>query len=103
MMAIMTDNVIDETMVMENCLKIAPVEPDIKAIGTKTAEITTATPMSAPVIWRMDLKAASLGESFSSRMRRSTFSTTIMASSTSSPIASTMPNSVRVLMENPAA
>ena len=36
MMAIMKDNVIDETMVMENCLKIAPVEPDIKAIGTKT-------------------------------------------------------------------
>ncbi len=49
-MAIMTDNVIDDTMGMENCLKMDPVEPDIKAMGTNTAEMTTATPMSAPVI-----------------------------------------------------
>jgi len=36
-------------------------------------------------------------------MWRSTFSTTTMASSTTIPMASTMPNSVRVLMENPRA
>ena len=37
----------------------------------------------------------------SSRIRRSTFSTTTIASSTSRPIASTMPNRVSVLMEKP--
>ena len=36
-----------------------------------------------------------------SRMWRSTFSTTTIASSTTIPIANTMPNSVMVLMENP--
>ena len=37
----------------------------------------------------------------SSRITRSTFSTTTMASSTSRPIASTMPNRVSVLMVKP--
>src|SRR5690554_120433 len=36
-------------------------------------------------------------------MMRSTFSTTTIASSTTMPIASTMPNSVSVLIENPSA
>ena len=36
-----------------------------------------------------------------SRIRRSTFSSTTMASSTTMPIASTMANSVRVLIEKP--
>ena len=51
----------------------------------------------------MDTRVASLGESPSSRITRSTFSTTTMASSTSRPIASTRPKSVSVLMEYPAA
>jgi len=49
----------------------------------------------------MDLAVASLGESPSSAMIRSTFSTTTMASSTSSPMANTMANMVSILMENP--
>ena len=36
-------------------------------------------------------------------MMRSTFSTTTMASSTTMPIASTSPNSVSRLIENPSA
>ena len=36
-------------------------------------------------------------------MMRSTFSSTTIASSTTMPIASTMPNSVSVLIENPNA
>jgi hypothetical protein len=59
-------------------------------------------PTNAPEISCIDLIAASLGESFSCWIRRSTFSTTTMASSTSRPIASTMPNRVSVLMVNPA-
>ncbi len=51
----------------------------------------------------MDLIVASRGESFSSSMTRSTFSTTTIASSTSKPMASTIPNMVRVLMVKPNA
>ncbi len=51
----------------------------------------------------MDLIVASRGESFSSSMTRSTFSTTTIASSTSKPMASTIPNMVRVLMVKPKA
>ena len=58
-------------------------------------------PISALVICSMDLAVASLGGSPSSLMIRSTFSTTTMASSTSSPMASTMANMVSMLMENP--
>ena len=52
-----------------------------------------------PVTSRIALIAASRGRSFSSRMMRSTFSSTTMASSTTMPIASTIPNSVSVLIE----
>ena len=68
-----------------------------------TADSTAATPMSAPVIWPIVLMVASRGGSASSSMTRATFSTTTMASSTSRPIASTMPNIVSVLMLNPNA
>ena len=59
--------------------------------------------MRAPVICFMDFRVASLGESPSSDITRSTFSTTTMASSTRSPIASTIANIVSVLIENPHA
>ena len=49
----------------------------------------------------MDLRVASRGESPSSRITRSTFSTTTMASSTSRPMARIMANMVRVLMLKP--
>ena len=51
----------------------------------------------------MDFFVASLGDRPSSLITRSTFSTTTMASSTSRPMASTMPNMVRVLMLKPNA
>ena len=60
-------------------------------------------PISALVIWPMDLIVASRGERPSSAMMRSTFSTTTMASSTSNPMASTIANIVSMLMENPNA
>src|SRR6266550_3783775 len=82
---------------------MTPVEPPKKAIGTKTADNTSAMPTNAPVIWFIDFMVASLGESPSSAIRRSTFSTTTMASSTKSPMARTIPNMVSVLIEKPAS
>ncbi len=80
-----------------------PVEPPRKAIGTKTAASTSPMPTSAPVIWSIDLRVASSGDSPSSLISRSTFSTTTMASSTSRPMASTIANIVSMLIEKPSA
>ena len=98
-----TDRIIEETMVIENWRKMTPVDPAKKAIGRNTAERTRPMPISAPLISSIDFLAASLGLSPSSWIRRSTFSTTTIASSTSRPIANTMPNRVSVLMVKPAA
>ena len=78
---------------------MTPVEPPKKAIGRNTADSTRAIATSAPEISPIDFSVASRAGSPSSRIMRSTFSTTTMASSTSRPIASTMANSVRVLIE----
>ena len=55
--------------------------------------------MIGPVTSRIALIAASRGARPSSRMIRSTFSSTMIASSTTIPIASTMAKSVNVLIE----
>ena len=60
-------------------------------------------PITAPVIWPIALRVASRGLKPSSAIRRSTFSTTTIASSTRMPIASTMPNRVSTLIEYPSA
>ena len=78
---------------------MTPVEPAKNAMGPNTAESTSAMPTRALVICSMDLAVASRGARPSSLIRRSTFSTTTMASSTSSPIASTMANMVSMLIE----
>ena len=80
-----------------------PTEPGKNAIGTNTDISTSVMPMIAPVICCIALRVASFGDSPSSDMMRSTFSTTTMASSTRMPIASTMPNSVSMLMDSPSA
>jgi hypothetical protein len=80
-----------------------PTAPEKKASGTNTDTSTTVTPMMAPEIWRMALRVAASGGRPSSDMMRSTFSTTTMASSTTMPITSTMPNMVSTLMEKPSA
>jgi hypothetical protein len=82
---------------------MTPVEPGKKAMGRKTADSTVAMPQRALVICPMDLMVASRGDSPSSDMIRSTFSTTTMASSTRRPMTMTRANMVRVLMEKPAA
>ena len=77
---------------------MTPVEPPKKAIGRNTADSTRAIATSAPEISPIDFSVASRAGSPSSRIMRSTFSTTTMASSTSRPIANTIANIVRVLM-----
>ena len=72
----------------------------MKAAGTNTAHNTSAIATSAPPTSSMLLTAASWGES-PAAMLRSTFSTTTIASSTTMPIASTSPNSDRLLSVNP--
>jgi len=67
-------------------------------MNTDTSTRTIA--ITGPVTSSMAFLAASLGESPPS-MWRSTFSTTTIASSTTSPMHNTMPNRVRVLIENP--
>ena len=76
--------------------------PLMNAVGMKTAPSTRAMAMTAPLTSSIALCVASAGES-PSAMCRSTFSTTTMASSTTIPIASTSPNSDRLLMEKPKA
>ena len=78
---------------------MTPVEPGKNAIGPKTAASTRPMPTSALWIWSIDFAVASRGDSPSSLIRRSTFSTTTMASSTSRPIESTTANMVSMLIE----
>src|SRR3546814_1092660 len=67
-----------------------------------TAASTTVTATTAPLICPIALIVASLGDRPSSVMMRSTFSMTMIASSTTMPIASTMPNKLSWLMVKPS-
>src|SRR5437762_9797894 len=82
---------------------MTPVLPLCRALGMNTAASTEVMATIAPVIWCMALRVASLGAKWSSRMMRSTASTTTIASSTTMPIASTIANNVSWLMEKPTA
>ncbi len=75
----------------------------MKASGRNTATSTRVMPTMAPETCCMALTVAASGDSPSSAMRRSTFSTTTMASSTRMPMASTMPNMVIMFTEKPSA
>jgi hypothetical protein len=69
----------------------------------KTEHMTSTTATSELAISPIDLIVASLGGRWCCSMLRSTFSHTTMASSTTMPMASTRPNSVRRLIEKPSA
>src|SRR5690606_13558083 len=76
--------------------------PPRKATGTNTATSTNVIATTALDTCCIDLIAALIGDSFSSFINRSTFSSTTIASSTTIPTESTMANKVKVLMENPS-
>ena len=93
----------DTAIVTANCLYSCPVVPGRNAAGTNTEAITSTTATSELPISPIALIVASFGDKWNCCMMRSTFSVTTIASSTTMPIASTSPNSVIRLIENPSA
>ena len=89
--------------VTANCWYSRPAMPPRKATGMNTAQSTRTIATTAPETSRIASMAASSGARWRSAIRRSTFSSTTMASSTTMPMASTIANSVSVLTENPNA
>ena len=75
-----------------------PSVPPMYETGMNTAISTSVVAMTAKPISRLPFTALSSAGSPPS-MRRAMFSSTTMASSTTRPIASTAPSSVRVLIE----
>ena len=78
-----------------------PVWPGRKEIGTKTAASVAVVAMTAKNTSCVPSTAAARGPMPSLR-RRTMFSSTTMASSTTRPVASTSASSVRMLIEKPA-
>ena len=74
----------------------------MNATGMNTAISTSEIATMGAVTSRMPSMVASRGGSFRSSIMRVTFSTTTIASSTTSPIASTSPNRVKVFTEKPS-
>ena len=95
------DNSTETTIVMENWRYKAPVIPLKKLTGTNTAANTIEVAIKAPDNSCMALWVASRAVRCSSCIKRSTFSTTTIASSTTIPIARIKPNKVNILSENP--
>ena len=96
------DTVTAPARVNTNSVNSAPVRPPWKPMGMNTASSTTVMAMIGPPSSRAACMAAAIGAMPSSRCRL-TFSTTMMASSTTRPIASTSASSVSRLIEKPSA
>src|SRR6202158_60885 len=93
----------ENAIVSANWRNRMPVVPGKSATGTNTATSTSDVATTAPATSFMATDAALCGSVMPSAMCRSTFSITTIASATTNPVASVMPNSVNVLMENPNA
>src|SRR5580658_4716362 len=76
-----------------------PVVPGKNETGTNTEISTREVAMTALVTSAMATEVAVWGSECSSLIWRCTFSITTMASSTTRPVASVMPNIVNELME----
>ena len=96
------DTTTEPASVKANSLKSAPVRPPIMPIGAYTAASVMVMAITGPTISRAPSSAARTDDSPSSTCRWM-FSTTTMASSTTSPIASTIASKVSRLMEKPNA
>ncbi len=81
------------------CIADASKQVDILGKFPLPVEVIPMARSAVARICDIDFSVASFGGSLSSIITRSTFSTTTIASSTSSPMASTIPNIVSVLME----
>ncbi len=96
--AMIAETVMAPTRVKANCVNKAPVSPVWNAIGAYAATSTTVMARIGPPSSRAPWIAESKGVD-PSFMCRSMFSTTMMASSTTRPIASTSASSVNRLIE----
>ena len=92
------DRAIEIAIVNANCLYKTPVIPPKNATGTKTADNTNAIAITGPCTSSIARSVASTGVKPLS-IWCSTFSITTIASSTTSPIASTIAKSVNVFIE----
>src|SRR6185312_6215566 len=99
--ALKAEMAMEKAMVSANCRYRIPVVPGKNDTGTKTEISTSEVATTAPVTSDMATEVAVCGSECSALICRCTFSITTMASSTTSPVASTMPNIVSVLMEKP--
>ena len=91
---------IDTAIVSANWRKNCPLMPPRNALGKNTAPRTSVIAMIGPVISSIALIVAS--RTFSPlASQRSMFSSTTIASSTTMPMASTRPKSVRLLIVKP--
>src|SRR6476646_11147694 len=91
----------ENAIVSANCRNRMTVVPGNSATGTNTATSTSEVAITAPATSFIATDAALCGSVIPSVMCRSTFSITTIASSTTNPVASVIPNSVSVLIENP--
>ena len=93
---------VELAIVSANWRKNWPVMPEMKAQGTNTAERTSPIAITGPETSSIARIVASRG-AIPRSMWCSTASTTTIASSTTMPMASTRPNSVRLFRLNPIA
>ena len=91
----------EKAIVSANWRYRMPVVPGKSATGTNTATSTRVVAITAPVTSRIAAEAAFRASRSPSRMWRAMFSITTIASSTTSPVASTIAKSVSVLIEKP--
>src|SRR6185503_4691685 len=92
---------IEKAMVNENCRYRMPVVPGKNDTGTKTEISTREVATTALATSAIATDVAVWESVWSASMWRCAFSMTTIASSTTSPVARVIPNSVRELMENP--
>ena len=85
-----------------NSVNSRPTWPSRNEIGTNTAISVSEVAITAKVTWRVPSTPAISGDSPSS-MRRCTFSSTTIASSTTMPIARMSASRVSTLIEKPSA
>ncbi len=100
--AITAETVTEAARVNANSTNSAPVSPPWKPMGTKTASSTTVMATMGPASSRAARLAAATAGTPPSRWRL-TFSTTMMASSTTRPMASTRASRVSRFTEKPSA
>ncbi len=100
--ALTAEMIVETAIVTANWRKNWPVMPPRKQQGTNTELSTRVMARTGPVISSMALMVA-VRESSPVAISRSMFSSTTIASSTTMPMASTRPKSVRLLRENPMA